>query len=442
MIRNVVVVLGAVVAGALGALAVQWMGGDEEEATTLAPPKLVDSGLVDSGRVEEGGPAERGSAPSTVPSLPAPLTSRFNPQTNPPPSSDASMELSGRSAVAPSSFDDASPRARTAVARNLSGAKAKPAGAFAEERRAALATFDRGDRNLGTQLLAGIYQLSKERAEIDLSEEAMRLFDAAESFAERREYASYLANRGRTTALFAQQLAAAQTHMARLEAEPSAAMAAWESLSLGYDLAMGGEQRRKVLVTLEPFLQRMVFASRYTPLLVSYTVVSGDTLSRIASRFGTTVGAVRRLNQLKSDVIQPRRRLRVLEGKVRVFVDKSDFRLWVTVGDKLLFDRPVGLGRDNATPVGTFQIGVRQTDPTWWRPGESPLPAGDPGNVLGSRWLGFRDSEELAGYGIHGTTDDSSIGKESSAGCVRLRNSDIELIYDFIPSGTPVVIQP
>ena len=168
---------------------------------------------------------------------------------------------------------------------------------------------------------------------------------------------------------------------------------------------------------------------------------SGENLARIASRIGTTVDAIKRLNRLEADVIQPRMRLRLLEGSVKVYVDKSDFRLWATVDDKLLFEREVGLGRENATPEGEFVIRVRQKDPTWWRPGQAPIPAGDPANVLGSRWLGFKDTEEYAGVGIHGTADATTIGVESSAGCVRLRNDDVELLYDFLPIGTPVVVR-
>ena len=106
----------------------------------------------------------------------------------------------------------------------------------------------------------------------------------------------------------------------------------------------------------------------------------------------------------------------------------------------LLLERRVGLGRDNGTPVGVFSVAVRQKDPSWFRPGEPPIPAGDPRNVLGSRWLGFKATEELSGYGIHGTDDAGSIGSESSAGCVRLRNEDIETLYRMVPVGTPVYI--
>ncbi len=55
--------------------------------------------------------------------------------------------------------------------------------------------------------------------------------------------------------------------------------------------------------------------------------------------------------------------------------------------------------------------------------------------VLGTRRLELGD-----GYGIHGTNDPSSIGRAVSHGCVRLRNEDIEKLYDMVAVGTPVYI--
>ena len=55
--------------------------------------------------------------------------------------------------------------------------------------------------------------------------------------------------------------------------------------------------------------------------------------------------------------------------------------------------------------------------------------------VLGTRRLDLGD-----GYGIHGTDHPESIGKAASHGCVRLRNEDIEKLYDMVPVGTPVYI--
>ena len=46
----------------------------------------------------------------------------------------------------------------------------------------------------------------------------------------------------------------------------------------------------------------------------------------------------------------------------------------------------------------------------------------------------------VQGYGIHGTNDASSIGKQSTSGCIRMHNDDVVELYDMVPKGTEVEI--
>ena len=55
--------------------------------------------------------------------------------------------------------------------------------------------------------------------------------------------------------------------------------------------------------------------------------------------------------------------------------------------------------------------------------------------VLGTRRLNLGN-----GYALHGTNQPDSIGRAVSHGCVRLRNADIEKLYDMVSVGTPVYI--
>lgn len=56
-------------------------------------------------------------------------------------------------------------------------------------------------------------------------------------------------------------------------------------------------------------------------------------------------------------------------------------------------------------------------------------------DVLGTRRLYLGD-----GYALHGTNNPASVGQAVSHGCVRLRNPDIEALYDMVAVGTPVFI--
>jgi lipoprotein-anchoring transpeptidase ErfK/SrfK len=48
---------------------------------------------------------------------------------------------------------------------------------------------------------------------------------------------------------------------------------------------------------------------------------------------------------------------------------------------------------------------------------------------------------DLKGFGIHGTSQRDSIGGETSNGCIRMLNEDVEEVFLLIPRGTEVVIQ-
>ncbi len=94
------------------------------------------------------------------------------------------------------------------------------------------------------------------------------------------------------------------------------------------------------------------------------------------------------------------------------------------------------------TPLGRFEIVNKWRDPWWyppagsaWAAGEKPIPPG-PGNPLGTRWMGLS-----APYvGIHGTPNAASIGYSASHGCIRMRISDAEWLFDHVDVGTTVFI--
>ena len=86
--------------------------------------------------------------------------------------------------------------------------------------------------------------------------------------------------------------------------------------------------------------------------------------------------------------------------------------------------------------MGEFKITSRIENPPWYRPDGKTIPYGDPENILGTHWLGLN----VPGYGIHGTWEPDSIGRQSSAGCIRLLNDDVAELYVMLPVDTPVTI--
>ena len=299
--------------------------------------------------------------------------------------------------------------------------------------------FARGEEGQGLRLYRAAFSKAQNRKDVNLTSQVLKLLEADDNLALWREkYISYLVERGEGNKAFENQLSRGNSIL--LQGKDDKLLEAWAELSQAHRLATNEILRRRVYDIVGPMLKRNIFSLRMSPLVERYNVQPGDNLTRIAKQYQTTSDAIIRLSGLSSEVIQPRSRLRVLGGKMKIFVDKSDFLLWVTLDGRLLYQTRVGLGRDNTTPEGQFSIEVRQKDPTWFRPGSDPIGPGDPRNVLGSRWLGFRGTNRVSGIGIHGTMDTDSIGRESSAGCIRMLKDDVEMIFDLIPRGTMVEI--
>lgn len=95
------------------------------------------------------------------------------------------------------------------------------------------------------------------------------------------------------------------------------------------------------------------------------------------------------------------------------------------------------------TPPGQFSIVNKAVDPTWSVPtstwagslGGKVIPGGAPDNPLKARWMGITD-----GVGIHGTSDDGSIGSNASHGCLRMHVADVIDLYPRVPVGAKILI--
>lgn len=316
---------------------------------------------------------------------------------------------------------------------------------FVDSFKAGEEAFHLGQETRGVELFRLIFDAARDRADLDVSPVAIKLLEHCDKGIEGEpctEYHRYLARSefAPRETRYLSGLRAAEAFAAKKDA--ASVQGAWESLTQAYLAAGSAAERRRAIDLLEPFLKQNLFSRRLSPILEKHSVRDGESLSGIAQKYQTTVGALKRINAHPADIIRSGQRLLVLPGQAAVFIKKREFRLWLLIDGRLLFDRSVGLGESNSTPEGEFVVSERQKDPIWYRQGEAPIPPGDPRNVLGTRWLGFKDTEEHQGYGIHGTPDEGSIGKETSSGCIRLRNADIELLFDFVPLGTVVAIEP
>lgn len=188
---------------------------------------------------------------------------------------------------------------------------------------------------------------------------------------------------------------------------------------------------------------KILFTDVPSEFKASYVIQPGDSLDRIARNNHTTVELLRKMNNIDGNLIYPGARLYFQAAPFEVHVDKSARILDLTMNGKLFKRYSVGVGKYGKTPVGTFYTVVHQVNPDWTSPEGGIIKFGEPGNVLGTRWMSIIDESrpDLRGFGIHGTSVRTSIGEEASNGCIRMLNEDVEEVFMLIPRGTKVVIQ-
>ena len=163
----------------------------------------------------------------------------------------------------------------------------------------------------------------------------------------------------------------------------------------------------------------------------SHTVKSGQSLWDFAAE-NTTIRAVQISNKIpiESSVIHVNQILTFFGGQWEIKASKSNYALQLLLDGKLFRFYKIGIGKDNRTPVGEFFISGKKREPSW-----KGYPFGHPENVLGTRWMRLTKISDGSneGYGIHGTSEPESIGTASSLGCIRMKNEDVEELFNFIP---------
>jgi lipoprotein-anchoring transpeptidase ErfK/SrfK len=137
---------------------------------------------------------------------------------------------------------------------------------------------------------------------------------------------------------------------------------------------------------------------------------------------------------------------RTTEPVGTIIVETRDRLLYLVLPDNRAMRYGIGVGRDGFRWKGLQKIARKAEWPDWRPPAEmierQPyLPrfmAGGAGNPLGARAMYLGNTV----YRIHGTNQPQTIGHAVSSGCFRLVNADVIDLYERVPVGTRVVVQP
>ena len=176
-----------------------------------------------------------------------------------------------------------------------------------------------------------------------------------------------------------------------------------------------------------------------------YTVKSGDTLSKIALNYNTSVSAIQKANGMTTTRLNIGQKLKIPQSVWSIEIRRSDNKLLLKTNNRLFKIYNVYPGSAISQSFsGTFRIFSKQKDPVWRVDGQTYQP-GSAGNIIGARWMALKGtgaSANAEGTAIHGTnragTPDASPG---APGYFRLSNDDVKELYDLVPLETTVEIK-
>lgn len=196
------------------------------------------------------------------------------------------------------------------------------------------------------------------------------------------------------------------------------------------------DSRAELLERIERTAE-IIYFSPQPHFIEPYVVQEGDQFAKFAKTYNVPWQYLARLNRVDPQRIRPGQKLKVIRGPFSAVVDLGRYELTIHAYGYFVRRFEVGIGKQGTSPVGKFKVLEKVMNPQYTDPEGRVVDADDPANPLGERWIDLGD-----GYGIHGTIEPDSIGKAESRGCIRLRNRDVEDVYDLLGVGSEVVIRP
>jgi hypothetical protein len=184
-------------------------------------------------------------------------------------------------------------------------------------------------------------------------------------------------------------------------------------------------------------------------------------IRRIRAKMGRSLDGALVRRRLEKELRQPTTG-RVVEGRlVRVrpavttaglrkrypayiSVDRSTHTLRLFRALRLVRTYPVAVGAAGfETPSGLRHVLYKDRNPSWTAPNRpwaypyqgQTFPPGDPRNPLREWFIALGD-----GIGIHGTSEEWTVGSSASHGCIRMHAKDVNQVARLTPVGTPVLI--
>lgn len=221
------------------------------------------------------------------------------------------------------------------------------------------------------------------------------------------------------------------------------------------DQGLDARDNAKCVARLASLADEMIFSTIHVPndpLTELFQVPAGAVLNVIGKRYKVTADLLEKVNHIKATELKAGQSIKCINGPFDAVVDKSDLTLSAYLNQPgegghaavpvLVRRFRVGLGENNTTPTGEWRITNRQAFPPYVHPRTGKkIDKDDPAYPFGhlGLWMAIKGVAGAAvgqqHFGIHSTNEPDSIGKQSSLGCIRTGDADIQEVWILLRAG-------
>lgn len=210
---------------------------------------------------------------------------------------------------------------------------------------------------------------------------------------------------------------------------------------------------RKDAEEIRGFLERkigdlnttLLFSDRPMPEKTKHLIEAGDLITKLTKKYGDTQEFLLQANGIeKPELLRIGRGLWVLDNPVfELTVFKKGGSAVLTLDGRFFKRYVIGVGPAEASPKGTYRVSGRIKNADYSVSGQDDTEEEKAKKSQGTCWLTLAatdETPEVKRFGLHGTWNESSLGRPSDAGYIRFRNADIEELYVLLPLGSLVNI--
>lgn len=167
----------------------------------------------------------------------------------------------------------------------------------------------------------------------------------------------------------------------------------------------------------------------------AHTVKQGERLETIGEQYDVPWQLLAKINGIDDPAsLQPGEQIKVVRGPFSAVIQVEKRRLTLMLSGMYAGRFLVGVGRDLPPRDGTFTVTEKVADPVY-HGRDRTIPADDPRNPLGERWIALGTD-----MGIHGTGPLTDISSTNQPGSISMGTRDVEDVFDILSIGSKVLI--